>query len=123
MTNDDEPDTTDNQTATYGGAPLPRVIGETKSQPIPSFDDRHLDEVDPNSFDGGPGRVWIYIWEDESDRVGEMMDVIDDLRRDYIFATGTVIPTEFRSEEPLSSEDLTGIRWAMALGYLDEDDA
>ena len=88
----------------------------------PTYDDYHLDDIDRDALEGTTDSVRIYVWEDESDRIEEMMGVIDDLRSEYVHATGTVIPTQFRSEEPMSSEELTDIQWAIALGLVDGGD-
>ena len=114
--------TDDENRLTYGDIPSIMTTGGSVGLRGPTYDDYHLDDVDREALEDTTDSVRIYIWEDESDRIDEMMGVIDDLRRNFIFATGTVIPTEFRSEEPLSSEDLTGIQWAISLGYMDGGD-
>ena len=115
--------TDDESRVTYGDIPSVMATGR-KGVGVsnPTYDDYHLDDVDRDVLEDTIDSVRIYIWEDESDRIEEMMDMIGDLRRDYIYATGTVIPTEFRSEKPLSSEGLTGIQWAISLGYMDGGD-
>ncbi len=80
----------------------------------------HLDEIEEYEHDFG-NTPHVYIFD--RGRREEATEAIQDLRNDYILATGVVFPEWVRDEMPLATEVLNGLEWHIALyGRPEPDD-
>jgi len=78
----------------------------------PSLRAVHLDEEIENNF----GPVYIYCWESEwGERREQLIERCNDLRSQYIFATGIEYVEPLRELVPLEPEQLTVYVWLCQL--------
>ncbi len=81
----------------------------------------HLDELD--EYEDHPElSLRVYTYDDE-DREGEHIATLERLKKDFIFAHGTVFPAWVRDEMPLETDVLNALEWCIALyGTVEPDD-
>lgn len=73
----------------------------------------HLDNCDDVDQDS---RLQIYTFEHE-EREDELLDTLNALRSEYIFATGIIFPDWIESEiDEYETELLNGLSWVIAFG-------
>lgn len=75
----------------------------------------HLDVVDVDSE--YKEKLHIYTFEDDP-RIEELNETIDQLRQQYIFATGVVFPAWMDAViDELETEVVCAVEWVIAHGY------
>jgi len=79
----------------------------------------HVDDVD--GIEGVTGPTYVYLWETErEEREQQLLDVIDELKNNYIFATGIEYATELQPLVPLEPDQLTVYAWLVRLGLWED---
>ena len=92
---------------------LPKVVASADGIAVDIDDippgplDVHLDDVDDSTYATHACPVRVYIYSDEDNRAGELREVCDDLRNEYVYAQGVVLPAKLRKDGPPSSETIT----------------
>ncbi len=65
--------------------------------------------------------LYIYIWESERhERTEELQERIEELRNQYIFATGIVYAEPLRALVPLEPDQITAYAWLLRLCTAEE---
>lgn len=75
----------------------------------------HIDEVgEPGDYKGMIPHIYCYRSEIEQN---DLMSVVNEFQRQYIFASGVIFPDVIEEFMPdLSVEELNAIEWVMVLG-------
>ena len=104
---------TDNDETRVRFGELPGVVATAENVGIdvssPEPLNVHLDDVDDSTYATDAYPVRVYIYGDEDDRAEELREVCDDLRNEFVFAHGVVLPADLREDGPPSSEEITAL--------------
>jgi len=77
----------------------------------------HVDDVDDKDWGPMSDEPHIYMFEHEVDDIEELHTILDELRLDYIQATGLILPDAFEDEMPLETEVMKALEWCIVLDY------